>query len=76
LGVPIHYRRLLNGEWKPIEGQFEWKLGCWQGKFLSYGDKLVLINFVLTSLPIFMLSFIEIPKGVRKWLDFYRSRFF
>jgi hypothetical protein len=43
---------------------------------LSYGDRLVLVNYVLTSLPMFMLSFSEIPKGVRKRLDYYRSRFF
>jgi hypothetical protein len=43
---------------------------------LSYGDRLVLINSVLTSLPMFMLSFLEIPVGVRKQLDFYRSTFF
>ena len=43
---------------------------------LSYGDRLVLITSVLTSLPMFLLSFVEIPKGVRKRLDFYRSRFF
>ena len=52
------------------------KLGCWQSKMLSYGDRLVLINSVLTSLPMFMLSFLEIPKGVRKRLDFFRSHFF
>jgi hypothetical protein len=48
----------------------------WAGKMLSYGDLLTLINSVLTSLPIFMLSFLEIPVGVRKRLDFFMSRFF
>ena len=43
---------------------------------LSYGDRLVLINSVLTSLPMFLWSFFEVPKGVRKRLDVYRSRFF
>ena len=76
LGVPIHYRKLRNAEWHPVESRFDGKLGCWKGKMLSYGDRLVLVNAVLTSLPIFMLSFLEIPKGVRKRLDFYRSRFF
>ena len=76
LGVPIHYRKLRNSEWNPVECRFDGKLGCWKGKLLSYGDRLVLINSVLTSLPMFMLSFLEIPKGVRKRLDFYRSRFF
>jgi hypothetical protein len=32
----------------------------------------VLIKSVLSSLPIFLLSFFEMPKGVRKRLDFYR----
>jgi hypothetical protein len=30
---------------------------------------------VLSSLPMFLLSFLEIPKGVGKRLDFFRSRF-
>jgi hypothetical protein len=76
LGIPIHYRKLKNSDWYPVETRFEGKLGCWKGKLLSYGDRLVLINSVLTSLPMFMLSFLEIPVGVRKRLDFYRSRFF
>src|SRR4051812_24943604 len=36
---------------------------------------LVLINSVLTSMPMFLLYFFEVPKGVRKRLDFFRSRF-
>jgi hypothetical protein len=62
LGVPIHYRRLRNSEWNPVETRLMKKLGCWQGKFLSYGDRLVLINSVLSSMPMFMLSFLQIPK--------------
>ena len=66
LGIPIHYRRLLNKEWKSVEDRIEKKLGALVGKMLSYGDRLVLINSVLTSLPMFLLSFFEIPVGVRK----------
>jgi hypothetical protein len=78
LGVPIHYRKLRNAEWYPIECCFAGKLGCWKGKMLSYGDRdrLVLINSVLSSLPMFMFSFFEVPVGVRKRFDYYRSRFF
>src|SRR3989337_1881294 len=43
---------------------------------MSYGGRLVLINSLLTSMPMFLLSFFEVPKGVRKRLDFFRSRFF
>jgi hypothetical protein len=59
-----------------MENNFASKLGCWKGKMLSYGDRLVLVNSVITSLPMFMLSFLEISKGVRKRLDYYRSHLF
>jgi hypothetical protein len=62
LGIPIHFRKLANGEWKPVEDRFEKKLSCWAGKMLSYGHHLTLINYVLTSLPMFL----EVPIGVRK----------
>jgi hypothetical protein len=73
LGILIHFRKLKNGEWKPVEVRYEVKLSSWIGKLLSYGDRLILINSVLTSLPMFLLTFFEIPEGVRKRLDFYRS---
>ena len=75
LGIPIHYQKLKNGEWKPVEDRFERKLSIWIGKLLSYGDMLILINSVLTSLPMFLLSFMEVPKEVRKRLELFRSRF-
>ena len=43
---------------------------------LSSGGKLVLINSVLSNLPLFMFLFFEVPREVLKKLDFYRSRFF
>jgi hypothetical protein len=36
----------------------------------------VLINLVLTSLVIFIMSFLEVPRGVLEKIDFYRSRFY
>ena len=76
LGIPMHYRKLSNKHWSSIEERFQKKLSSWKGKLLSSGGRLVLINSVLSSLPMFMMSFFVIPKGVRKRLDYYRSRFF
>jgi hypothetical protein len=76
LGIPTNYRKLRNDEWKPVEERFATKLGNWIGKLLSYEDMLILINLVITTLPMFMLLFFEILKGVGKRLNFYRSRFF
>jgi hypothetical protein len=53
----MHYRRLNNKEWAMIEERIEKKLSSWKGKYLSVGGRLVLINYVISSLPMFMLSF-------------------
>lgn len=54
---------------KSIEDRFEKKHSSWKGKLMLYGAHLVLINTVLKILPMFMLSFLEIPKGVQKdWI--------
>jgi hypothetical protein len=45
---------------KLIEEKIEKKLSGWKGKHLSYGGRLVLINSVLSSLPMFMMSFFEV----------------
>lgn len=37
----------------------EKKLGNWKGKLLSVGERLILINLMLTSLTIFMLFFLK-----------------
>jgi hypothetical protein len=76
LGIPMHHRQLLNSKCKKVEERFEQKLSCWKAKYLSYGGELVLLNSVLSSLPMFMMSFFEIPKWFIKNLDHYRSRFF
>jgi hypothetical protein len=76
LGIPMHHKKISNADWKVTEDKFEKKLSCWKGKLLSYGGRLVLINSILSSLDMFMLSFYEVPKEVLHKLDFYRSRFF
>ncbi|WVZ95110.1 hypothetical protein U9M48_040912 [Paspalum notatum var. saurae] len=63
LGIPMHYTKLNNKDWALVEDRFEKSLSGWKGKLLSVGGRLVLINFVLSSLPMFMLSFFEVPKG-------------
>lgn len=43
---------------------------------MLYGGRLVLMNSVLTSLPIIILSFFEVLIRVQKRHDYYRSRLF
>ena len=70
------HRKLRNSDWQGVVERFEKKLGNCKGKLLSSGGRLVLINSVLSNLPIFMMSFFEIPTGILEKLDFIRSRFY
>ena len=72
----MHYRKLNNSDWKIIEDRIEKKLSGWKGKMLTAGGRLVLLNSVLSSLPMFMMSFFEIPRGVLEKIDFFRSSFY
>src|SRR6266540_4769429 len=54
LGIPMWHKRLRNMDWKHVEERFPKRLSCWRSKLLSVGGHLVLINSVLSSLPIFM----------------------
>jgi hypothetical protein len=76
LGIPMNHKRLNNKDWKMVEDRFQKKLSSWKGKLLSYGGRLVLINSVLSSLAMFIMSFPKVPKGILKKLDFYRLAFF
>jgi len=76
LGIPIHFKKHRNCDWGKIEEHFEKRLSRWKGKHLSIGGRLILINSVLSSLPMYMMSFFYVLKGVLKKLDYFRSRFF
>jgi hypothetical protein len=76
LGIPMQVTKLKNVDWNVLLERIEKKLSSWKGKHLSVGGRLVLINSVLTSLPMFMMSFFEIPQVILRKLDYLRSRFF
>jgi hypothetical protein len=66
LRISMHYRKLSNKDWEQIEERIKNKLSSWKEKYLSVEGRLVLVNYVLSSLPIFIISFFEVPKGFLK----------
>jgi hypothetical protein len=72
----MDHRKLSNNDWKIIEQRIEKRLSSWNGKHLFVGGRLVLVNSVITSLVMFMLSFFKVPRGVIEKIDYYRSRFY
>jgi hypothetical protein len=59
-----------------VEERFEKRLNSWKGKHLSIGGKLTLINSMLSSLSMYMLSFFCHTVRCLKKLDYFLSRFF
>jgi hypothetical protein len=65
----MHHQKLMNKNWKHVEERFQKRLSDWKSKMLSVGGRLLVINSVLSSLPMSMMSFFEIPRGLLKnWI--------
>jgi len=50
--------------WKPVLNTIKSRLQCCQSRFLSFGGRLVLLKFVLSSLLVYALSFFKAPSGI------------
>jgi len=67
----MHHRKLMNKDRKHMEERFQKRLSGWRSKMLSLSGRLVLINSVLSSLPMFMMSFFEISRGILKKIGLF-----
>ncbi|GAU33382.1 hypothetical protein TSUD_365080 [Trifolium subterraneum] len=66
LGLPIGANLRLSSTWDPVIKTIEKRLSSWKNRYVSFGGRVVLINSVLSSIPIFYLSFLKLPSKVRK----------
>jgi hypothetical protein len=65
LGLPVGANPRLGSTWKPLVDVIKRRLKSSGNKYISLGGRIVLINSVLNSLPIFFLSFLKLPVKVR-----------
>jgi len=64
LGLPISGDSRKLSFWKPVVDRIVSRLSSWNHKFLSFGGRLVLLKSVLSSLPVYFLSFFKAPAGI------------
>jgi len=50
--------------WEPVIEKVKARLSAWKGKCLSFAGRVCLIKSVLTSIPLFYLSFYKAPTSV------------
>ncbi|GAU25959.1 hypothetical protein TSUD_373600 [Trifolium subterraneum] len=49
--------------WEPVLARLKNRLSGWNSRFLSFGGRLVMLKSVLTSLPVYALSFFKAPSA-------------
>ncbi|XP_060190654.1 uncharacterized protein LOC132619919 [Lycium barbarum] len=76
LGCPVTHSRKRKADYNDLIKKVKNRLQTWKGRLLSFGGKVVLINNVLMSMPIHLLSAIKPPKcGINDMHKIF-SRFF
>ena len=66
LGLPIGGNARRLSFWEQLINRFKSRLSVWKLKHLSLGGRLVLLKSVLSSLPVYALSFFKAPSVVRR----------
>ncbi|WMV32542.1 hypothetical protein MTR67_025927 [Solanum verrucosum] len=64
LGCPIGHAKKKKVYFSMLIKKIQNKLQLWKGKLLTFGGEIVLINSVLQSIPIYLLSVSNSPKCV------------
>jgi hypothetical protein len=67
LGLPVGANPRLSSTWKPVVDAIKRRLNSWGNKFISLGGRIVLINAVLNSIPVFFLSYLKM--SVKVWRE-------
>jgi len=55
--------------WDPVLNTIKLKLSAWKSRFLSFGGRLTLLKSVLTSLPVYALSFFKALSGIISFIE-------
>ena len=64
LGCPLFVGRKVCSLFTGMVDSITARIKSWSSKWLSFGGRLVLLNSVLLSLPVYLLSVMNPPKGV------------
>lgn len=75
LGIPLRHINMSRGDWQPLIDKFAYRLAGWKGNCLSRGGRLTLLNSVLTSLPLYYMSYFRLPQWVIQKIDQIRRGF-
>ncbi|GAU42320.1 hypothetical protein TSUD_25460 [Trifolium subterraneum] len=70
LGLPIGGGSRRLSFWEPVLDRLKNRLSGWKNRFLSFDGRLVMLKSVLSSLPVYAISFFKAPSGVKHVREF------
>uniref|UniRef100_A0A0V0HIZ2 Putative ovule protein n=1 Tax=Solanum chacoense TaxID=4108 RepID=A0A0V0HIZ2_SOLCH len=76
LGCPVFYGRKVASYFEDLVRKIARRILTWYNRFLSFGGKFVLINDVLQSMPVFLLSAMNPPQKVMEQIHQIFAKFF
>ena len=76
LGMPIGGNSRRLSFWEPLLNRIRSRLAGWSSKHLSFGGRLILLKSVLSSLPVYALSFFKAPTGIISSIESLFNCFF
>ena len=62
--------------WEPLINRSNYRLSGWKSKHLSFAGRLVLLKYVLSSLPVYALSLFKAPSGIVSSIESILNCFF
>ncbi|XP_071697288.1 uncharacterized protein [Rutidosis leptorrhynchoides] len=75
LGIPIGLNTNRIAMWDPIVKKFKKKLAEWKGRCIYLGGRLVMVNAVISNLPLHYMAIYKTPVAIIKQLERYRRNF-
>ena len=69
LGIPLGANHKSVAVWDGVEERFRKRLAMWKRQFISRGGRITLIRSTLSSMPIYLMSLLRIPKVVSLRLE-------
>jgi hypothetical protein len=75
LGLPLTLGRTRMVHLQYIQDRAKSKLAGWQGKLVNVVGRCELVKYVLSSLPVYLLTVIKAPKKFLKEIDKMRKKF-
>jgi hypothetical protein len=69
LGLPVGGDPRKTVLWDPVIATIKSYLESWKSRSLSFGGRVVLLNSVLSSLPVYYFSFFKAPSGTISTLE-------